>query len=253
MESGDDIDSFFSEINALPAPEAEQEAVVAPASSISIGPQGPSAPAEIGPQPPPSSRSTPSAVETAPTLKSHHLPIAAAARPQPQLQQHQQHPLVSSRGGFATSYTTTFAAPPPPPPPKESEAQSKKHVRSAAGEQWVDDSLSEWPENDFRIFVGDLGNEVSSEQLSSCFSKYPSFAKAKVVKNSHDNKSKGYGFVSFLDPMDCAKAIREMDGKYCGSRPMKITKSTWKDREIKEVRKKETKKRKMIEALGLTG
>ena len=166
----------------------------------------------------------------------------------------QQLPQAPSRGGFATSYTTTsFVAPPPPPPPKESEAQSKKHVRSAAGEQWVDNSLSEWPENDFRIFVGDLGNEVSSEQLSTCFSKYPSFAKAKVVKNSHDNKSKGYGFVSFLDPMDCAKAIREMDGKYCGSRPMKITKSTWKDRELKEVRKKETKKRKIIESLGLSG
>lgn len=57
--------------------------------------------------------------------------------------------------------------------------------------------------------------------------------------------------MSFLDPMDCAKAIREMNGKYIGTRPMKIRKSTWKDRDIKEVSKKETKKRKMEESLGL--
>jgi hypothetical protein len=52
--------------------------------------------------------------------------------------------------------------------------------------------------------------------------------------------------------MDCAKAIREMNGKYLGTRPMKIRKSTWKDRDIKEVHKKENKKRKMEQKLGLT-
>lgn len=34
-------------------------------------------------------------------------------------------------------------------------------VRQAAGKRWVDTTLVEWPENDFRIFVGNLGNEVS--------------------------------------------------------------------------------------------
>lgn len=29
-----------------------------------------------------------------------------------------------------------------------------------------------------------------------------------------------------------------MNGKYLGTRPMKITKSSWKDRDIKEVKKK---------------
>jgi hypothetical protein len=36
--------------------------------------------------------------------------------------------------------------------------------------------------------------------------------------------------------MDCAKAIREQNGKYLASRPMKIRRSTWKDKDIKEVR-----------------
>jgi RNA recognition motif-containing protein len=57
--------------------------------------------------------------------------------------------------------------------------------------------MAEWDPNDFRIFTGDLGNEVSDELLAKAFRKYPSFQKAKVVRDSRTNKSKGYGFVSF--------------------------------------------------------
>jgi RNA recognition motif-containing protein len=71
------------------------------------------------------------------------------------------------------------------------------------------------------------------------------------VRGGWNNKSKGYGFVSFIDPFDCAKALREMNGKYLGNRPMKIRKSTWKDNDINEVKKKEKKKRKIAESLGL--
>lgn len=40
--------------------------------------------------------------------------------------------------------------------------------------------VQEWPDNDFRIFVGDLGNEVNDDVLGKAFQRYPSFAKAKV-------------------------------------------------------------------------
>lgn len=59
-------------------------------------------------------------------------------------------------------------------------SSKKVVVREAAGQRWVDPTLAEWPENDFRIFVGDLGHEVNDEALSKAFSRYPSFAKAKV-------------------------------------------------------------------------
>ena len=35
--------------------------------------------------------------------------------------------------------------------------------------------------DDFRIFCGDLGNEVNDDILARAFSRYPSFLKAKVV------------------------------------------------------------------------
>ena len=34
-------------------------------------------------------------------------------------------------------------------------------MRTGGGETWVDDSLKDWPDNDFRLFVGDLAKEVS--------------------------------------------------------------------------------------------
>jgi RNA recognition motif-containing protein len=68
--------------------------------------------------------------------------------------------------------------------------------------------------DDFRIFCGDLGNDVTDEILTRAFSKYQSFLKAKVVRDKRSNKTKGFGFVSFKDPQDFIKAMKEMNGKY---------------------------------------
>lgn len=112
----------------------------------------------------------------------------------------------------------------------------KKFIRAAGGTTWEDPTLAEWDPDDFRVFCGDLGNDVTDELLTSTFEKYPSFVKARVVRDKRTSKSKGYGFVSFKDPLDYARAIKEWDGKYLGCRPIKLRKSVWKDRSI-EVRK----------------
>ena len=107
-----------------------------------------------------------------------------------------------------------------------------KIYRKAAGTIWEDPTLDEWPDNDYRIFCGDLGNEVSDQILANAFSKYQSLQKAKVIRDKNTGKSKGYGFVSLLDVNDYINAMREMNGKYVGNRPIKIKRSTWKDRSL---------------------
>ena len=123
----------------------------------------------------------------------------------------------------------------------------------AAGKKWIDKSLEEWPENDFRIFVGNLSNEVTDELLHQHFAaKYPSLARVKVVRDAKNpEKSKGYGFASFLDPLECAKAIREMDQTWLGSRPVRVKRSDWKDRDIKTVRKNQKKQYQKQKKMGL--
>jgi hypothetical protein len=120
-------------------------------------------------------------------------------------------------------------------------------VRQGGGEVWEDPTLLEWDPSHFRLFVGDLGKEVNDDILTKSFCQYKSFVKAKVIRNKEDNKSKGYGFVSYSDPEDFLKAWKDLNGalshrlcssaqcradartgKYVGSRPVKIEKATTK-------------------------
>lgn len=128
---------------------------------------------------------------------------------------------------------------------KEKKKKEKKFIRVAGDTVWEDNSLSEWEQDDFRVFCGDLGNEVTDEILTRTFAKYPSLLRAKVVRDKKSNKSKGYGFLSFKDPSDFAKAMREMNGKYVGNRPIKLRKSTWKDRNIEIAKKKQKEKKRL--------
>lgn len=114
----------------------------------------------------------------------------------------------------------------------EHKAETKKKAvpRKAAGLSWEDPTLAEWPENDYRLFCGDLGNEVNDDVLSKAFSRFPSFNMAKVVRDKRTGKTKGYGFVSFANPTDLAAALKEMNGKYVGNRPIKLRKSNWRER-----------------------
>eukprot|EP00580_Thalassiosira_gravida_P003525 CAMPEP_0201621864 /NCGR_PEP_ID=MMETSP0492-20130828/47105_1 /ASSEMBLY_ACC=CAM_ASM_000837 /TAXON_ID=420259 /ORGANISM="Thalassiosira gravida, Strain GMp14c1" /LENGTH=280 /DNA_ID=CAMNT_0048091429 /DNA_START=34 /DNA_END=876 /DNA_ORIENTATION=- len=135
-------------------------------------------------------------------------------------------------------HNTNHPPPPPPPPNNPNNNNAKPNVRSAAGQTWSDPTLAQWPPNDFRLFVGNLAKDLKQHHLEQHFGKYPSFAMARIMYNKIDGKSRGYGFVSVLDPKDCAKAIREMDQSWLGSRPIKVKLSEWKDREWKEVKKR---------------
>ncbi|KAG1520007.1 hypothetical protein G6F52_008075 [Rhizopus delemar] len=93
--------------------------------------------------------------------------------------------------------------------------KKKNYVRVAGGEVWEDPTLADWDDQDYRLFAGDLGNEVTEELLFKTFSKYPSLTRTRVVRDSR---------------------------KYVGNRPIKLRKSTWKERNI-EVKAKKEKER----------
>ena len=60
--------------------------------------------------------------------------------------------------------------------------------------------------------MGDLGNEVNDETLNLTFRGFKSFQRAKVVREKWNNKTKGYGFVSFADSADMVAALKQMNG-----------------------------------------
>lgn len=148
-------------------------------------------------------------------------------------------------GGGAPAYSITISSQPAQPkkpattvivnPPAAGSKQQQPGGgnaavhRRAAGQTWEDPTLADWPEGDFRLFCGDLGNEVNEELLRAAFASrgYKSVQRVRVVRDQRTQKTKGYGFVSFSDPKEYVAALRDMNGKYVGNRPIKLRKSTW--------------------------
>lgn len=84
---------------------------------------------------------------------------------------------------------------------------------------------------EYSIFVGDLGPEVNEYVLMSLFqSKFNSTKSAKIMSDPISGMSRGYGFVRFSDEADQQKALAEMQGVYCGNRPMRISTATPKNK-----------------------
>ncbi|XP_042047188.1 polyadenylate-binding protein RBP47B'-like [Salvia splendens] len=74
------------------------------------------------------------------------------------------------------------------------------------------------------IFVGDLAPDVTDYLLQETFRvSYPSVRGAKVVTDPNTGRSKGYGFVKFADETERNRAMVEMNGLYCSTRPMRIS------------------------------
>ena len=170
-------------------------------------------------------------------------------------------------------YHPSSIVPPPPPPPLPvsstvliRDAEMAQHVmqkralesrivtkstikRIAGGEIWQDPTMADWDKNDYRLFVGNLGYEASDDLLVKTFSHYPSFKKARVVRDKKTGRCKGFGFISFGNAEDYLKATKEFNGKYVGSRPIKLARSKWEKRQFTEVSKEEKKKRKLEKIL----
>ncbi|CAH8363256.1 unnamed protein product [Eruca vesicaria subsp. sativa] len=79
---------------------------------------------------------------------------------------------------------------------------------------------SEGPEH--TVFVGDLAPDVTDYVLTETFKAvYSSVKGGKVVIDRTTGRSKGYGFVRFGDESEQIRAMTEMNGQYCSSRPMR--------------------------------
>eukprot|EP00898_Chlorokybus_atmophyticus_P000822 jgi/Chlat1/1740/Chrsp13S02170 len=81
--------------------------------------------------------------------------------------------------------------------------------------------------NEHSLFVGDLPPEATDQILMDTFrARYGSVRGAKVVTDPATYRAKGYGFVRFGEEMERDRALTEMNGQYCLSRPMRISVAT---------------------------
>ncbi|XP_028966526.1 nucleolysin TIAR-like [Galendromus occidentalis] len=79
----------------------------------------------------------------------------------------------------------------------------------------------------FHIFVGDLSSDVETQQLREAFTPFGEISDCRVVRDPQTQKSKGYGFVSFLRKQDAETAINAMNGQWLGGR---VIRTNWATR-----------------------
>lgn len=99
---------------------------------------------------------------------------------------------------------------------------------------------------EYSIFVGDIAADVTNADLMNVFrnpnlglrgdfpprliAPFLSCCNAKVMVDSVTGISKGYGFVRFTSEADQKRALLEMQGLYCKSRPMRLSTATAKNK-----------------------
>lgn len=162
-----------------------------------------------------------------------------------------------------------------PSKPLTEEEKKQLTLRHVSGKTWEDKTLLDWPQSlnfafsfpfrafirfldDFRIWCGDLAPDLTERQLAAEFEDYPSFNMARIIRDCKTKHSKGYGFIRFVFPSvtfselflvltffsfgsaeDFLRAFREKNGKYVGSRPIRLRKCKWQNRSYQTAKRKE--------------
>ena len=73
-----------------------------------------------------------------------------------------------------------------------------------------------------KLFVGGLNWKLRGKELREEFSKFGEVAFARVKLDKETGKSRGFGFVEFVNPEDAAKAKDGMDGQELMGRVIKV-------------------------------
>jgi cold-inducible RNA-binding protein len=73
-----------------------------------------------------------------------------------------------------------------------------------------------------KLYVGNLGYDVSSADLEQLFSPYGTVQSAEVIMDRAAGRSKGFGFVEMDSDQEAQAAIAALDGKTHGERALKV-------------------------------
>lgn len=73
-----------------------------------------------------------------------------------------------------------------------------------------------------KVYVGNLPFNVEQAKLKELFGSFGEIEEAVVISDRYSGRSKGFGFVTFVNDADADKAIAEMNEKDIEGRPLKV-------------------------------
>ncbi len=73
-----------------------------------------------------------------------------------------------------------------------------------------------------KLYVGNLGYNVTSSELQQLFAAHGTVQSAQVVEDRDAGRSKGFGFVEMSSDEEASKAIAALNGKVLGERALTV-------------------------------
>jgi cold-inducible RNA-binding protein len=73
-----------------------------------------------------------------------------------------------------------------------------------------------------KLFVGGLSWGTTDDSLREAFAQFGDIEEAKVVVDRDTGRSRGFGFVSFVDAENAQKALDAMNGADLDGRTMRV-------------------------------
>ena len=73
-----------------------------------------------------------------------------------------------------------------------------------------------------KLFVGGLNWKTTDDGLRSAFERFGEITEAKVITDRETGRSRGFGFVSFVDNGAADSAINEMNGTQLEGRTIQV-------------------------------
>ena len=73
-----------------------------------------------------------------------------------------------------------------------------------------------------KLFVGSLAWATDSAGLQAAFERFGAIEEATVISDRETGRSRGFGFVTFVEESSVQQAISEMDGSQLDDRPIVV-------------------------------
>ena len=73
-----------------------------------------------------------------------------------------------------------------------------------------------------KLYVGNLSFDTTDSELEAAFAAHGEIASATVVKDRDTDRSRGFGFVEYVQEADAQTAKEAMNGADLGGRTLKV-------------------------------
>ncbi|XP_016550317.2 U11/U12 small nuclear ribonucleoprotein 31 kDa protein [Capsicum annuum] len=140
-----------------------------------------------------------------------------------------------------------YSSAPPPAPPSSSVTSKSSHVGSSGG------GSGGLAPSKSTVYVSNLDYTLTNSDLHTIFSTFGKVAKVTVVKDRDTRKSRGIGFILFVNREDAVKAVKGIDGKVLNGRTLKASIASDNGRAAEFIRKKVYKDKSRCYECGAEG